>query len=138
MQCPKCGFNVNDKDTFCENCGVVFADYQLLQRRQTEKEAAVQASQATNSQQKTTADPLQQQLASQYLCNTEVIITTSHANESENLAAQASPNPEFNSPANLENNSEENSKKTPWLVYLSLSFLIVIGIFGVYYFLIYK
>ncbi len=125
MQCPNCGFNADNQDTFCSNCGIIFADYQILKSRQAQKQTISQE----QTVQKVEVDPVQQQLATVYLCNSEIhkpVANNSLTTESvTNTAAKQTLS-----------NQDLPKKKNHLLLIFSITSIAIIGIFAAYYLLI--
>lgn len=125
MQCPNCGFNADNQDTFCANCGIVFADYQILKSRQAQKQTISQE----QTVQKVKVDPVQQQLATVYLCNSEIHKPV--ANNS--LTTESATNTVAKQTLS---NQDLPKKKNSLLLIFSLTGVAIISIVVVFYLLI--
>lgn len=122
MQCPQCGFNAGSTDTFCEKCGMVFADYRQIQAKKIQTKLTEKKS-IPNTQ----ISIQQQELTAKFLCNSEGCIATNHSVRKEKIVN----NKTALNDASLEENDFSNS-----LVKILVAITILAVIFFVYFFVI--
>ncbi len=122
MQCPQCGFSVGSTDTFCEKCGVVFADYRQIQAKKNQTKL-VEAKSIPD----TKISIQQQELTAKFLCNSEGCAIAKHHTKEKKL---------FVKPVAKSSSNKEEKDFFDFLVKILAAITILAVIFFVYFFII--